>query len=871
MSISSSKSSVLWERLPTQQHLCVEDNTTKNSFSFDKETLIKLNDIITKPFQQRSKSENEFILTLLIKLDFFKGIKKFKTSSSKKDFLLLFSQKIKLDFFAEGEPVFTEGDIDDIVYFVIQGNAVGYNAKTSQDLNKIQENNTKKSKITSLIKDANKTLSLNSLTDMQSHLFQPKKKPIKKIVTLGSLNSIDETKCSSKIATTLDEIIETLHVDTVLGESRDEVSMNNVEEPTFLNSYLKEKKHHSKSSQKSSKVFFREEMSHYKPTLKVQAGDCINQENNKFCINTLIATEDLYLIRLQRQEYSDLLKNQSEHVELKIEFFKEIFPEKLEFNFPKFATLFEECHYSFHTFIFHENEFLKDLYIVKEGEIQLSIQIEEIQCVIKGQEKHYIKTKRNHLIGSVAKGEVLEGDKSSEKSRYNAIVRSPKATLLKIRTSTYNSLSTKYKNVFDFFRQKFEFKQESRENKMRKIIQTVDKNNFALEQREKEEKIESNILTKQEFFDKLVLNDKMNSQGNFDKANTEVERSPEESIHKLRNTPSKINNEKSTLFQRAHLQNLGSNLFSNQNRTRPMTSVSRENENFILDLMPPSKDKKILLVNKRKRELSSRAQKERRNRIKLENDSSYKSYVDQLKSAVSSLSNRNINTGPSLITFENTMNSFQDIVSPVTTTSLVPTVNINDTPTSQKFKLKDLLQASNKHAEAREIKLISPQFKTNSNLISKTRLKQSFSSVLDTKPNIQIQQENSLINHIPKEKHSSSSLIEKIYNISFTNINTEIDFKDILSASPNRSLLVRKHRRLQDSSSEKVRNIHVERKTYNDYGNSSTRSYDPSFLLQSSSRRMLSSTNHNMFRLKSNRIILQERYTTNKTLENTIE
>jgi len=188
----------------------------------------------------------------------------------------------------------------------------------------------------------------------------------------------------------------------------------------------------------------------YKPAKTLSAGEYFGEIaliNNKQRSATVVACRDVHCLSLTKKDYQDVTMRSLETINPNIRFLKDFFPEATKINLAKIAYSLTEHHLNYNNKIYEEGDFPDAMYFIKSGEVQLvkRMNTEAFElAVIAGRKKRC-------TITTIGKGEVLGEDEIlfEREREYTAIVASRDVVVLKLAKKTYDALTESYKMLFN--------------------------------------------------------------------------------------------------------------------------------------------------------------------------------------------------------------------------------------------------------------------------------------------------------------------------------------------------------------------------------------------------------------------------------------
>ena len=113
----------------------------------------------------------------------------------------------------------------------------------------------------------------------------------------------------------------------------------------------------------------------YKRVTTLRDGECFGELAlifNQPRLTSVIAKEDLHLLCLKSCDYKEIFQSEIRNTLDKVNFFQKIFKAISQEEITRFCHFLEEKTFKFNDVIYKEGDYCKDIYFVKEGNVQVS-------------------------------------------------------------------------------------------------------------------------------------------------------------------------------------------------------------------------------------------------------------------------------------------------------------------------------------------------------------------------------------------------------------------------------------------------------------------------------------------------------------------
>jgi len=458
-----------------------EKTTTKTKLDNLKRFQTSL-DIIQKSQYIRSTEEEEFLASVIKDFNFFDVANNTKAD---KDILRL-SRVFKHEYFPAGTPIVHKDDPGDKLYLVINGQAIAFveifqdhlqNAVEASPRAPSNEFFTSEPSSPMIPQSPGKSPTFNrgfsgfadevalfNKTEKAAGLFQPKltKKQTLSFQTQFSFNKPVKEFSRDHPPEAIWDVNKAINL-SFAGRSRQEVEDDPQEIDDDYLDMLFGYKLLEEISETAPGKYIKDGYFRYKPAKTLSAGDYFGELaliNNKPRSATVVACRDVHCLSLTKKDYQDVTMRSLETINPNIRFLKEFFPEATKINLAKIAYSLTEHHLNYNNKIYEEGDFPDAMYFIKQGEVQL-VKIMNTEAfelaVIAGRKKRC-------TITTIGKGEVLgEDEVLFEREReYTAIVASRDVVVLKLSKRTYDALTDSYKMLFNNIRMLCKMKNQFR-------------------------------------------------------------------------------------------------------------------------------------------------------------------------------------------------------------------------------------------------------------------------------------------------------------------------------------------------------------------------------------------------------------------------
>jgi len=437
-------------------------------------------DIIHKNQYIRSTEEEEFLASVIKDFNFFDISNNTKAD---KDIVRL-SRVFKYEHFPAGTPIIHKDDFGDKLYLIIKGQAIAYVEIFQDHLQnaidgspKLPSNDAFPSEPSSpmIPQSPGKSPTTNkgftdevntyNKTEKKKVLFQPRltKKQTLQFQTQFPFNQTAKDFSRDNPPEAIWDVNRAINMNfagKIPEESEGEATpLHEVEEDYF--DMLFEYKLLEEISETAPGKYIKDGYFRYKPVKRMIAGDYFGELAliiNKPRSATVVACCDVHCLSLTKKDYQDVTMRSLETINPNIRFLKDFFPEATKINLAKIAYLLTEHHLNYNNKIYEEGDVPDAMYFIKQGEVQLIKRMSADAFEIAGKKKRF-------TITTIGKGEVLGEDEIlfEREREYTAIVASRDVVVMKLSKKTYDTFTDSYKMLFGNMRMICKMKNQFRD------------------------------------------------------------------------------------------------------------------------------------------------------------------------------------------------------------------------------------------------------------------------------------------------------------------------------------------------------------------------------------------------------------------------